>query len=375
MFDGNKKPLLALLLFVIIAFSGFSQADYRPGYLLLAKNDTLFGLIDNNSDVSNSKICRFKKSENEPVQEFLPKIIFGYKIIDGKYYLSKDVLVGTQAESRFLECLVEGTLSLYFYRSGLEDHYLLEKAELPLKEISVPDNIIYENNVALKREYLINRALVRYYMQDCPEMGREIDKIKVPSHLNLIKLVKKYLELKCPNDVCLIYQKKKNKFRMDIQPVFGITKYSAAMVNGNIGATDFTPQYGLLTYTWLPLTDEKLFFRGGLLVAEIRELKYHLDLLSITFSEEQHYYYKVPLQLQYIFLKRRISPTLGGGVTFLSTKQLSFGVLPSFNVGINGVITEKFYLSLFADYDYYFNPDISGNTDTYSFNLGLTYKL
>lgn len=366
MFDGNKRLYLAFLLFGVIAFSGFSQADYKPGYLLLTKNDTLFGLIDNNSDDSNSKICRFRKSENEQVQEFFPKTIIGYKIIDGKYYLSKDVLVGTQAESRFLECLVEGTLSLYFYRSGFEDHYLLEKAELPLKEISFPDNIIYVNNVAQKRESLINRALVRYYMQDYPEMGRDIDQIKVPSHSSLIKLVKKYLEVKCPNEVCLIYEKKKNKFRMDIQPVFGVITYSNSVSTKSYSSCEC----GLLTYFWMPLSNEKMFFKSGVLFSSVTEKIYDNNL---KFNDIDYKIYKIPFQLQYIFLKHRITPTFGGGMNLLIINRDSpMMFLPSLNVGLNTKVSNRFYVSLFSECDFNIFPS---QIVSYSFNLGLTYRL
>lgn len=367
MFDGNKRLFLAFLLFGFITFSSFSQADYMPGYLLLTKNDTLFGLIDNNSDVTNSKICRFRKSENEQVQEFFPKTIIGYKIIDGKYYLSKDVLVGTQAESRFLECLVEGTLSLYFYRSGFEDHYLLEKAELPLKVISFPDKIIYVNNVAQKREYLINRALVRYYMQDYPEMGRDIDQIKDPSHSSLIKLVKKYLEVKCPNEVCLIYEKKKNKFRMDIQPVFGVITF----VNSESSNSYSSYKCGLLTYYWMPLSDEKIYFKSGVLFTRLTERIYDNYLLAN--KEIDHEIYKIPFQLQYIFLKQRITPTLGGGMNLFIIKSDSrIMFLPSINVGINTTVSKRFYVSLFTECDFNIFPS---KIVSYSFNLGLTYRL
>jgi len=57
-----------------------------------------------------------------------------------------------------------------------------------------------------------------------------------------------------------IYKKKLPEFRIDIQPVFGYTKiHQEFSVNGH-SSTDYANQFGLLTYLWLPLTNERIFF-------------------------------------------------------------------------------------------------------------------
>jgi len=340
-----KKSFLLVLFLSLFTIICFSQSNFQKGYVQITENDTIFGLINYKNDISNHNICFFKKSETDTIQKFIPEKIFGYKFIDNKYYVSKEIKTKDGLNNIFVEYLLKGTVNLFYYKDNYSDHYLLQKIDIPIMEILYDNNIIYIDDKPSLRKYLINIGLIRYYLQDCPVLFDEIDKIKSPSHYDLIRLIKKYHEIKCPNEVCVIYKKKMPKFRIDLQPVFGITKLNNEYAMDGYSNTDYDIQFGLLTYIWLPLTNERVYFRSGILYSKIKELdavKYNLNFEPDSFIYRKSNYFKIPIQFQYVFLKYRISPTFGGGLNILSSNKNPFFIFPALNVGLNSPTIKKF---------------------------------
>jgi hypothetical protein len=193
--------------------------------------------------------------------------------------------------------------------------------------------------------------------------------IKSPSHNELINLIKKYHDIKCPNDVCIIYKKKLPKFRIDIQGIAGIHK----SVN-----SDFGNQYGIFTYIWMPLTNERFFFKSGFLVSNVNtDFPLEFDMSGDTIRKDNYSYkiYSIPFQLQYITLRHRISPTWGFGFNLLlDDHDKSSFLLSSINLGANLRLSEKLYVSLFSELNFLFVPTPKYLISEF-FNLGLTIKI
>jgi len=336
-------------------------------------------LINYKNDIQNSVNCYFKKSETDTTLMFLPEKIFGYRFSGSKYYVSKEIETYDGIKTIFVEFLVKGTINLYFYRDTFADHYLLQKAGLPIKEISLPDETIYIDNKPYKRDYLINRGLVRFYLNDCPELFDDIDKIKNPSSYQLINLLQKYYDIKCPQDVCIVYEKSLPKFRIDIQPVVGITKINNFSPEKEDVQFESSKQYGLITYLWLPFANERFFFRSGFLFSKkkVTNIKYtNAGDSSCYYSYNK--YFKIPLQFQYVFLKKRISPTFGAGMNILICDEIPFSILSAVNIGLNVKVNQRFYISIDSEFDFYSNyflPYITQKLVSASFDLGLTIKL
>jgi hypothetical protein len=373
-----KKILACLILLIFFKTNGYTQSDYEQGYVQITEKDTIFGLINYKDDISNNLSCFYKKNEGEPKQKFSPDEIYGYRFNNSKYYISKEIQTKDGVYNRFVEYLLKGTVNLYYYRDTYGDHYLIQKAGLPIKEISIADEMIYLDNVSYKRKSLIKSGIIRYYLGDCPELFEDIDKIKTPSHLGLIRLIKKYHDIKCPNDICIIYKKTLPKFRMYIQPISGFTSVPLDFMGGRLAKTDYMMQYGLLTYIWMPLSSERIFFRSGILYTRTKVP----DKIQTGITDTSYYsnnnYFRIPLQFQYVFLKHRISPTFGGGlnITF-ANKQ--FFLIPALNLGVNLKINDRASISCYSELDYmgqfYFIPDKTTKIISKSLNIGLTFKL
>ncbi|MDD4992629.1 MAG: hypothetical protein PHR83_10380 [Paludibacter sp.] len=378
----NKRNLVLLFAILLCKLSIFAQADFIPGYIQTNEYDSIYGLIDFRGDQANNIECRFKKTATDAIQTFSPRQLYGYGFENSKHYVSKELKSKEETKTIFLEYLVRGVVDLYFYRDLKGDHYLVGKNDLPIKEVSLPDEIISIDGVNYERNILINPNLLKFYLHDCPEIFPDIDRLKIATHKSLIQLIKKYHDIHCPNDVCLIYQKKMPKFRVDIQPIVGFANFNmngplGNLYNINFPLNKFMFQYGVLSYFWLPLVNEKIFLKTGLIINRMKG--YIADSYSVqrTYLEESSI--KIPLQVHYQFLNTNITPVIGGGLNLYSTPTLPFAVFPTLNAGVNARITEKVYATLSSDLDYFspifIVPINASQIISYSFNLGLAIKL
>ena len=366
------RKIYLIIFLLLVLRSAYSQADFVPGFVQVTKQDTLFGLIDYRVDRYNVHECRFKRNEKDTVHVFLPAQIYGYRFTNSKYYVSRNLKTNGGIETLFLEYLVEGVVDLYYYRDQTNNHYLVGKHDMPITEISFPNEIIQKDGIKYERIVMINRNVLKFYLPDCPELSSEIDEMYGTNHKQLIQLVHKYHDIKCPDDMCIIYQKKMPKFRIDIQPVIGYTNFNTIGVLFQVDSktTDYFMQYGVLSYIWLPLENERLFLKTGFILNRIKG--YSQDHYMVENGV------KVPLQLHYQFLKTNVTPVISAGVNIYSTPYMPFYVFPDFNLGVNAKITDKLYATLSFDFDYYSQLFIipkDSRIVSHSVNLGIAIKL
>ena len=375
-----NKLLSALGFLILFQQALNAQADYLPGFVQTTKRDTMVGFIDNRDFKANSISCKFRRTPADKVQTYKPTEIYGYRITDNKYYVSRKIIEDGVLRTLFLEYLVEGTVDLYYYRDTEGDHYLIGREGMPIKEISIQREVIRRDSMLVENSFLIKRELLISYLKDCIPLYGEIYQLKTPGRKVLINLIEKYHEFQCPDKMCLIYQKKLPKFRVDLQPVFGFVNVNPTGFDLKDKPTEFTAQYGLIAYFWLPLLNEKMFLKTGLLYTKVIGINtryydyfdpvyYGIHPLSAIDC------FKVPLQLHYQFSNSDIMPFVSGGINI----YYPFNVYPDFCAGLKAKITDKFYATLSADFDYYspyfILPMTSSQYVSYSFNLGVAVKL
>jgi hypothetical protein len=371
-----KKITLILFLFILFKSYIYSQSNFVPGYVQITERDTIFGLVDYGSDKSNTISCKFKKTEIDSIQVFKPSCIYGYRYNNNKYYVPRLIQNNGVKKMIFMEYLIEGVVDLYFFRDIKGDHYLIGKTDLPITEISLPKNIVQIDNRGIPKSVCINWTVLKFYLNDCPEIIPEIYQLVSTKHKSLISLLKNYHDIHCPNNVCMIYQKKMPKFRVDIQPVFGLINANTNASRTGIYTLDtydkkFTLQYGLLSYFWLPIKNERLFFKTGIIFNKVEgNLLYQSK--SLTQSS-----IKIPFQMHYQFFNSNVTPVISGGFNFcLSSAEII--IAPALSLGINTKITNKVYATLSVDFDYwspfFVIPTNESKLISYSFNFGLAKK-
>jgi len=369
-----KKIILLPIIYLIALSSSYSQSYFRPGFIQINEFDTIFGLICYQNDILSTRTCYFKKDQNDEAKEYTSKEIFGYRINDGKYYVSKKIASEAldtnknsgdikDSISLFIEFLVKGKVNLYYYRDIVfGEHYLVDKPGAPLKEISFHDEILYKDGKAFKRKSMINKPLLRMYLNDCPEILNDVSEVKTRDHVLLINLFEKYHKECCPDETCLLYEKKVPKFEVDIQLVAGILKFNLGDELTSFNS-NYCAMYGFLTYVWLPVSNEKLFFKTGLIYSNVTGINTSI----VTKKDTSYNFTKIPVQFHYNNLKKKICPTFSAGVSFyMLNRKMSY--LFSVDIGVNLQISSRLSFSAVSDLDYL-------RSASHSFFAGVKYKL
>jgi hypothetical protein len=110
----------------------------------------------------------------------------------------------------------------------------------------------------------------------------------------------------------------------------------------------------------MPRTNEKLYFRTGLLYSRLE------------FSDVKSNYYKIPCQIEYIYPKGFIRPSFSYGLNFYYPFYRSV----SFNFGTNIKLKDNLFVSTTLDIE--FIPLVMilpHDLLSYSVNIGIIYKI
>lgn len=123
----HPKLLLSALL-ISAAFTLIAQTNFQPVYYINNNNDTIFGEIDNRSDLRNGRICSYRADREAGAVHLMPGDIAAYRFIEEKYYVSRNMEINQKVHQILLEYFVNGVSSLYYHRSENGDHYFIENA-------------------------------------------------------------------------------------------------------------------------------------------------------------------------------------------------------------------------------------------------------
>jgi len=316
--------ILALLTILWIASTIYGQTDFRPAYIIDLNNDTIHGQIDNGEEVSNSKFCHFRISEEAEVVEYLPEAISAYHFIDGKYYVSESIDLDGNQELVFVECLVKGSASLFYMRNDEVELYFIQKEGADLvaltneyREVQIDGNVTKVRS----KNYI---RMLKATLADCKEIQSSIDNAKL-THRSLKAITCKYNDCIGEGETCISYDHGSGvTFR--IGPVIGYSLQHFSMKGNNIfGAFDFDNSHDLVVGFLMDLsfskTDNKLSIQ---LEAELGKSDFHaLYDEPAEGGPFTHYYYDVNFQSaslkfflgpEYNFGRGKYSPSLGGGL-------------------------------------------------------------
>ena len=267
----------------------FSQYDYAPCYIIKNSNDTVYG---HGKMAVAQEFCVFSEDDKNEYKEYLPGEIKEFRIIDDRLYKAYNI----KGEELFLEYLIDGELDLFVKRGKYGDRYFIEKDSLPITELKY-GTLEYtdENNITYEKKNNQYMNILNFYMKDVPEMRSEINNIYYPEQRNLIQLAENYHYKVCDDSECINYTKHNFlKKKIAIEPYFAVNLHNAY----------YTPQYGVFVNFWVPLSNEKLFFKIGLAAASLS----YQDK-SDTISQRLI----IPFYWQYVLGYKKIKPTIGIG--------------------------------------------------------------
>lgn len=217
--NSMKHISTTLIFFIYFGLSQlYANTDFRAGYLITHKQDTVQGYIDYKGMATSSKKCVFKTSLDGEPKTYLPTDIQAYRFVDGKYYVSKNIEVDGKTQTVFLEYLINGTVDVYFYRDVTSEYYYVDKGDGALhllknekKEVVVNNERYMQNS----KEYI---GILRYVFNKSPKFIQKAENAQL-NHKSLIKIANEYHQETCEGETCIVYEKKlpKSKF------LFGVT--------------------------------------------------------------------------------------------------------------------------------------------------------
>lgn len=308
------KRKILVLSFLILIYTDGKSLDFRNGYVITLNNDTIFGEIANTNYYKHSEKCVFRKNDKALEITYLPNQLIGYRFIDGKYYISKNIMVDSVTTTFFMEYLINAKLKIFFRQDkGLVNHYYAENDTSGTRELIYINEIVYKNNEGLfnveKKKYT---GLLTVLTSDCGSLQSEISNINEPDHKRLINFAKKYNDLICPDKVCIIYEKKM-PLKIKIEALIGY--------NYSIFADKYTFQsYGLNVLFSNTKISEKAYIGLGIL---------YNPMFGINSTNLMASPYRIPLSINYINIRNGFTPLYS--VAFdLNT----FGTFQSYNAGI-----------------------------------------
>lgn len=325
----NIRKTIILMLF-LSAHMASAQADFRPGYIITVPGDTLYGEIDYRGDLLMGSVCRFR-NEHKEIKDYTPNDIFAFRFIDSKFFISKDV----DGKRMFLEYLLNGEVNVYYVRDDSGDHYYINRDGEDLVEIPYEEGIRRIRGRQILYQSNHHVGLLTYYMQDAPQLKSKIDRIKSPSHHNLIKIAEEYHHAVCDDKECIIYEKRQPLIKVNLEGVIGaIYLNNKAILENDLMDVLDRPYFlrGVLVHFWLPRANEKLFLKTGILYTKLREN-----------DGGRTSYLKVPLHIGYM-----APPTYTIRPTF------SFSIYsPSYSAGVVAKVSEHVNIGVQAWGDFY----------------------
>lgn len=342
-------PAIIILLFTKVTFS---QQGFKPCYIIKNKADTIFGT----GNVSrNQDYCMFKRFTTNEYIQLLPSEIDAFRIIDGKYYISRQI-AGFNEKPKwvFLEFLVDGKIDLFAIAGS--GRFFIEKENNELLELN--DNASTLKKIGGK-DYRIrdNRyiGLIKLFMAETPQLFPEIDKIEDLNQHDLVNLSLEYHEASCKEYECINYAKNVPKVTYKLEIASGVNYHNSY----------YTPHIGLLVHIWRPLRNQKLYFITGVLYSA-------RNYSRRNFGNTQ-YNFKIPISMQYVFGKKAFKPTIAfgfpTGIYFISSIQGGFIYSLTRNI--------EFCLNASVDgpfsFPFGYHKDVFDNNFGHSLNFGILY--
>ena len=264
-----KKLLIIIYAALSLNTNILAQSDYRPGFVILNNNDTIDGLIDFNGDYKNENLCRFKFKAEDRFTEYKPFEIVGYRFLDDKFYISKEININGKKENKFLEFLVHGIVDLYSYREINGVHFFIQKESEGLIELKKTEYKTFVDGNEFIRKDLKYIGLLKYLFADAPEIQNEIELVNV-DRKSLTYIAVAYHEEVCKERKCIIYKKKLPATILNIGPLVGANRLSIdpeILRIASYGKPDlydcnfdksYSLSYGLFATILIPYTNDKI---------------------------------------------------------------------------------------------------------------------
>jgi hypothetical protein len=331
----NYLNILILLFALSQSVSLIAQLNYKNGYIITLKNDTLFGLVNDGGGIKNSKMCLYKANKKSKAEKYYPKDIKSYRFIGDKYYSSREFFFNDGYNYVFADVLLEGKLNLYYFRKNKELEYYLEKDTCSIgllnKKVVIPVSSegLYglQNSEMYSQVYseeFRNRTNTSVYVDlykdtlmsvfsDCRKIQQQVHNVEY-NQKSMTKITKAYIKETCGKNDCINYEKDFSLKRSS----FGI--FSGVQFSRITWKPDVKSEFissvpiGVFYNAPMALLNDRLSFQIEVISNNsTRSQEYSNNSDTIQYLAIKSSTLGIPLLLKYEISRRRVSPSFAVG--------------------------------------------------------------
>jgi len=341
--NGNnrlKKNIAFTLLFLLAAGTALAQSNlFERGYVILNNRDTLFGYVKDltiRTDLYLSVTFSDNEAGENPVT-YSPSEVIEYYYEPGLCFLSREIELKDESGRRFLQCLVKGYASLYYYETVEGSVYFLEKEGEPLQFLEKhPEDPRLMDQPSVEK--------MRDFVSGCPEVMEKVNTLSNQSK-DLIRFIRQYNRCSGDDQEMVLYKPGKEKsFRVGVTAGFNLADLT---VQGNTNYHDANLQVGMgfnlgvgFEFYFMKRFSAKMKVMWVSYNASIWD--YPVDDPDTTFREDDvlinFSYIDFPVQLRFNLTQNRINTFIFGGfwygilveqdIAVQSTSEGKSGVYP-----------------------------------------------
>jgi hypothetical protein len=322
-----------VLFFSIFTYTAGAQGDFRRGYIINIKGDSIPGFVDYRTVKKSTTTCFYRVTRLGKTVRYSPAELraFGYWL--DKRYETKEVILNGHTESVFMEALVKGQLSLYRY-----NHKFFIQGEkfeeLPEEKIESKESV----GGGSDKTFI---GVLNSHLAEC-DLHADGAEYTERAITNLIQNFNR-----CKGQIGTAYKPDKKLTQIHINAFSGIDQ-SALSMDGYVKETfkkSLTPYFGIGIDVNAPKISDKLslaieagyvekVYHGFVQQAVSKSTTNRYDL-SIDIS-----FVKIPLALRYNFLREAATPYVKVGiVNYFALKDAEMKALKEQQV-YNEVFTE-----------------------------------
>ena len=355
-----KKVLVVCA--IMFSLLGFSQNDFREGYIITKSNDTIIGELSVRNDKTLAKTCYFKK--NESAKKYHPFDIIGFRFKDSRFFISRNI----EDTPVFLEVLIKGKLNMYYYMDAKsQQRYFVENEKGVFKELTYNESTVFKEGSYHSKQSTDHIGMLNYFTADVPSLKSSIEGIKKPNAKSLIKIGEEYHNAVCDDEKCIIYKGKDRSNRIFAELVAGVTSYKN--INGQdllVNKNSFT--LGVLAHILIPTLGDRWYLKIGVLRSQ--EEFYTSTRKTSKARKQALEGFSFPVHAEYMYNKGVVRPRISYGPNL--SRHTNISVVP----GVNIMLTESLFLSLNSDFR--FNDTLfilpSNDLQSISYYGGVSYR-
>ncbi len=212
-------------IFFIVLFNLMTSLKSNSAYIITNDNDTIYGKIAEQQMFEYINFVKFKANDSLSENTFFPGQIKGFRLSDGKFFVSQKITLNNTEKLVFLEWLIKGKANIFEYYTPESNTFFLltdngEFVELKntlekIHGINFYDYAMYDFE---KKEYV---GILKYYFKDAKPLTENINHLDYNRN-SMINIAKKYHNYVCPNEDCEIFSAPKWKPKNSIGAIFGI---------------------------------------------------------------------------------------------------------------------------------------------------------